>query len=61
LVEATLAAIRVKDSYFSALYHRVATRRGAKRAIIDGAHAEFRIGLNWVLKKCLVPAHGLEP
>ena len=39
LVEATLAAIRVKDSYFSALYHRVATRRGAKRAIIAVAHA----------------------
>jgi transposase len=39
LVEAAQAAVRVKDSYFSALYHRIAARRGAKRAIIAVAHA----------------------
>ena len=39
LVEAAWAAIRVKNSYFSALYHRLAGRRGAKRAIVAVAHA----------------------
>ena len=39
VVEAAQAAVRVKDSYFAALYHRVAARRGAKRAIIAVAHA----------------------
>lgn len=39
LVEAAWAAIRVKDSYFSSLYHRLAGRRGNKRAIVAVAHA----------------------
>lgn len=39
LVEAAWAAIKVKDSYFSALYHRLAGRRGNKRAIVAVAHA----------------------
>lgn len=39
LVEAAWAAIRVKNSYFSALYHRLAGRRGNKRAIVAVAHA----------------------
>ena len=39
LVEAAYSAVRVKQSYFAALYHRVKTRRGAKRAIIAVAHA----------------------
>ncbi len=39
LVEAAWAASRVKDSYFSALYHRLAARRGKKRAIVAVAHA----------------------
>ncbi len=39
LVEAAWAAIRVRSSYFSALYHRLAGRRGSKRAIVAVAHA----------------------
>jgi transposase len=39
LVEAAHAAARVKDSYFSALYHRIKAKRGAKRALIAVAHA----------------------
>lgn len=39
LVEAAWAAIRVKGSYFSALYHRLAGRRGKKRAIVAVAHS----------------------
>jgi transposase len=39
LVEAAWSAVRVKDSYFAALFSRVAARRGAKRALIAVAHA----------------------
>jgi transposase len=39
LVEAAWAAIKVKHSYFSGLYHRLAGRRGSKRAIVAVAHA----------------------
>ncbi len=39
LIEAAWAAIKVKPSYFSALYHRLAGRRGKKRAIVAVAHA----------------------
>jgi transposase len=39
LVQAAWAAARSKDSYLSALYHRLAKRRGSKRAVIAVAHA----------------------
>lgn len=39
LVEAAQSAIRVKDSYFAALFHRLKARRGGKRALIAVAHA----------------------
>jgi transposase len=39
LCEAACAASRAKDSYFSALYRRLAARRGKKRALIAVAHA----------------------
>ena len=38
LVQAAWAASRTKGTYLSALYHRLAARRGAKRAIIAVAH-----------------------
>jgi len=38
LVEAAWGAIRTKDSYLAAQYHRLAARRGAKRAIVAVAH-----------------------
>ncbi len=38
LVEAAEAAIRVKGTVFQALYHRLAARRGRKRAILAVAH-----------------------
>ena len=43
LVEAAWAAARVKDTYLSALYHRLAGRRGKKRAIVAVAHAVLKI------------------
>jgi hypothetical protein len=38
LTEAAHGAVRVKDSYLSAVYHRLVGRRGAKRAIGAVAH-----------------------
>lgn len=38
LVQAAWAAVKVKTSYLSAFYHRLAGRRGAKRAIVAVAH-----------------------
>jgi len=38
LVQAAWAAVKVKTSYLSSFYHRLAGRRGAKRAIIAVAH-----------------------
>ncbi len=43
LVQVSWAAARTKRTYLSALYHRVAARRGAKRAIIAVAHAILTI------------------
>lgn len=39
LVQVAWAAARTKGSYLSAMYHRLAARRGSKRAIIAVAHA----------------------
>ena len=38
LTEAAWAAVKVKDCYLAAIYHRLAGRRGAKKAIIAVAH-----------------------
>ncbi len=38
LVQAAHAAVRVKNSYLSSVYHRLVGRRGVKRAIIAVAH-----------------------
>jgi len=39
LVEAAQAAAHTKDTYLSAQYHRIAARRGAKRAAVAVAHS----------------------
>ena len=39
MVQCAWSAVRTKDSYSSALYHRLAARRGKKRAIIAVAHS----------------------
>jgi transposase len=43
LVQVSWAAAHTKGTYLSALYHRLAGRRGAKRAIIAVAHAILTI------------------
>jgi transposase len=39
LVQAAHGACRAKDTSFKALYHRIAARRGRKRALVAGARA----------------------
>lgn len=39
LVEMAWAAVRVKGGYYSSFYHRLAGRRGKKRAIVAVAHS----------------------
>jgi len=55
LIEASLAVSRSKDTYLSALYHRVARRRGAKKAAVAVAHAITVIAHNMIAKK--LPYH----
>lgn len=43
LVQCTWAAIRTKDSYLSAKYHRLAPRLGKKKALIAIAHSLIKI------------------
>ena len=55
LIEASLAVSRSKDTYLSALYHRVARRRGTKKAAVAVAHAIVVIAHNMIAKK--LPYH----
>ena len=42
LTQLAHAAVRTKGTYLSALYHRLAARRGKQRAIVAVAHAIMR-------------------
>ena len=50
LVQAAWAAVKMRDSYFAACFHRLAGRRGVKRAIIAVAH-RILIALYHVLSR----------
>lgn len=50
LIEAARAAARTKGTYLNALYHRVAARRGAKRAAVAVAHA-LLVAIYYMLKR----------
>ena len=50
LVEAARAASRVKDSYAAAQYHRLARRRGAKRAALAVGHS-ILVASYYILKE----------
>jgi transposase len=50
LVQAANSASRSKDTYLSALYKRIAARRGKKRAIIAVAHAILKIMYHMLTK-----------
>lgn len=51
LVEASLAISRTKDTYLSALYHRIARRRGVKKATVAVAHAVIGIAYHIIAEK----------
>lgn len=51
LVQAAHAAAHTKNTYLGALYHRIAARRGKKRAIIAVAHAILTIAYNMLVRK----------
>jgi transposase len=51
LIEASLAASRTKDTYLGVLFHRVARRRGVKKAVIAVAHAILVIAYHILAEK----------
>lgn len=53
LVQAAWGAVRVKNSYFRALYHRIKGRRGPQKAIVAVAAAMLRTV--WVMLRDKVP------
>jgi len=57
LIEASLAAAHSKTTYLSALYHRIARRRGVKKAIVAVAHAILVIVYHIMAEK--LPYHEL--
>lgn len=50
LVESARAASRVKNSYLSAQYHRIAARRGSSRAAVAVAHS-ILVAIFYMLKR----------
>ena len=57
LIQAAHAAAKTKNAYLSAFYHRVAARRGKKRAIVAVAHKLLRIAYHVI--KNNAPYHEL--
>jgi len=51
LVEAAHGAARTKKSYYAALYHRLAGRRGKKRAIVAVAHSLLVAGYHLITQQ----------
>jgi len=50
LIQAAWAAVRTHDTYLSALYHRLAARRGKKRAIVAVAHSILTAAYHMALR-----------
>jgi transposase len=51
LIQAAHAAAHTKNTYLSAQYHRLAARRGSKKALVAVAHSILVIGYHLVLRK----------
>jgi transposase len=51
LVQAAHAAVRVKDSYLSAFYHRLVGRRGKKKALVAVAHKILVLAYTLIQKR----------
>jgi transposase len=50
LIQAAWAAVRTQGTYLSALYHRLAARRGKKRAIVAVAHSILTAAYHMALR-----------
>lgn len=50
LIQASWAAVRAKHNYLASMYHRIAPRRSAKRAIMAVGHCILR-GIYFMLRK----------
>ena len=51
LVASAQAAVRTKGAYLAAQYHRIAARRGAKKAIIAVAHTLLTIAYHVIARR----------
>jgi transposase len=51
LIQAAHAAVKVKDSYLAAFYHRLVGRRGAKKAIVAVAHKILTLAYTLLRKR----------
>lgn len=51
LIQAAHAAVKVKDSYLAAFYHRLVARRGVKKAIVAVAHKLLTIAYTLLRKR----------
>lgn len=58
LIQATRDAAHTKNTYLSALYHRIAARRGANRAAVAVAHSILVSAYHMLIRK--VPYHDLS-
>ena len=57
LTQASQAAAHTKDTYLAAQFHRIAARRGKKRAIVAVAHSILVIAYHLIQKR--EPYHDL--
>ena len=55
LVEAARAAARTKGSYYSALYARIARRRGPNKAAVAVAHSMLETAWHLLIDRCPLP------
>ena len=51
LIQAAHAAVKVKDSFLAAFYHRLVARRGAKKAIVAVAHKLLTLAYTLLRKR----------
>ena len=51
LIQAAHAAVKVKDSYLAAFYHRLVARRGVKKALVAVAHKILTIAYTLLRKR----------
>ena len=51
LIQAAHAAVKVKESYLAAFYHRLVARRGVKKAIVAVAHKILTIAYTLLRKR----------